>query len=387
MLTHQDPIIAYDSGRCTRCGTCLASCPVDALRLTEGRDVFDITVDHATCIGCLKCVGVCPAATLPERPLRESDFATMRRALLACASDVTQRHKATSGGVARTLARAALASKWVDAVYCAVQRNDEPYAEGAFLTSIDEIDRVSNSVYCAFPFNRNLRMKHGGQRLKRVLYIGTNCQIQAAERFFRDSGVDLIKVGIICKQQKTRGYVRWARRMLKQKADDTTPIRYRGYGWPGRMTSGAATYQNYFRPFSMELWRVPGCRFCPHALGDGSDVLLADPWKLISTTDGNPGLTMTLLRTDRALALWNIATPYLTEDRELTAADVQISIDWKGYQKKQARISYFLGLEASSARRLFYRFIENQRYLYEWLISTFPVPEIIEKLLNRTLKK
>lgn len=387
MLFLQDRLIAYDASRCTRCGTCLSVCPVDALHVGDGRDVFHIDVDHDACIVCQKCVRVCPAAALPEHPLEENDFFTLRRAVLAHASDAVLRFEATSGGVARTLARAALETGWADAVYCAVRKDDAPYAEGDFLTSPAEIDRISNSVYCAFPFNRALRNEIHGRRIARLLYIGTNCQIQGAERFFKGSGVELVKVAIICKQQKTRAYVRWARRMMKQSADDATPIRYRGHGWPGSLTSGSAAYKNYFRPFVMELWRVPGCRFCPHALGWGSDILLADPWNLVPRDSNNPGQTMTLLRTEQALALWKIASPYLAEERELTGEEVQRSMDWKHYQGKQAKIPYFLGRESSLFRRFSYGFVEKQRAFYEWLLDTLPVPEVVEKILNRTLKK
>ena len=175
--------------------------------------------------------------------------------------------------------------------------------------------------------------------------------------------------------------------MMKQRAGETTPIRYRGHGWPGVLTSGTATYKNYFRPFSMELWRVPGCRFCPNAWGVGSDLLLADPWQLIATNSGSPGLTMTLLRTEQALALWKIASPYLVEERDLTEEEIKKSIDWKHYQGKQAKIPYFLGRESSLSRRFFYGFVEKQRTFYEWLSDTLPVPEIVEKILNRTLRK
>ena len=388
MLYKKGRLVAFDPARCTQCGACLADvCKFDALRLEERRDVFDIIVDPVACTGCQKCVRVCPAGDLPDFPLQEREFSTLRRAVLAHAADPDTRFQSTSGGVARTLARAVLETGWADAVYCAVKKSAPPYAEGDFLTSATEIDRIANSVYCAFPFNAKMRKTLQGRPLSRLLFIGTHCQIQAAERFYKGSGVELIKVAIICKQQKTRAYVRWARRMLKQKADDPTPIRYRGHGWPGALTSGTATYKNYFRPFVMELWRVPGCRFCPHALGWGSDVLLADPWNLVSQTPDHPGLTLTLLRTGQALALWKIAAPWLVEEREVTAAEVQKSIDWKRYRQKQAKIPYFLGREPSLLRRIGYGLVEKQRAFYEWLFDTLPVPEVVEKILNRTLKK
>ena len=254
MLTEQNKRIVYNGSRCTRCGTCLAACKSDALCLEDkDTDVFNILVNHEACTLCRKCVRVCPAAELPNRPLDENDFSTLRRAVLAHAANAEIRFQSSSGGVARTLARAALETGWADAVYCVVQKPNSLASEGAFLTSPADLERISNSIYCALPVNQNLTKQIDGKRISRLLFMGTNCQIQAAERFYAKSGVDLVKVAIICKQQKTRAYVRWARRKMKQAPGDQTAIRFRGNGWPGTMTSGGSSFKNYFRPFAMQL--------------------------------------------------------------------------------------------------------------------------------------
>ena len=99
-------------------------------------------------------------------------------------------------------------------------------------------------------------------------------------------------------------------------------------------------------------------------------------------------MTMTLVRSDTGVALWKIAAPYLVEEREVTADQVRKSIEWDAYKiGRQAKIPYFLGSEPSFIRRLGYRVIEGQRAFYEWLLDSFPVPELIEKVLNRTLWK
>ena len=43
-------------GRCTACGMCLATCPVDALRPAPRRPA----VRPGRCTGCLECIEVCP---------------------------------------------------------------------------------------------------------------------------------------------------------------------------------------------------------------------------------------------------------------------------------------------------------------------------------------
>ncbi len=41
---------------CGLCGTCVAVCPVDAIRVTE----FRVYIDLNTCIECGKCETICP---------------------------------------------------------------------------------------------------------------------------------------------------------------------------------------------------------------------------------------------------------------------------------------------------------------------------------------
>jgi len=187
---------------------------------------------------------------LPERPLREEDFSSLQHICLAAARDEKLRFDASSGGVARGLAQAALESGFVDAVYGVRQLDCAPFYEGSCFFDAGEISQMANSVYCAFPFAANLKKNPAGRPLKRLLFIGTNCQLQAAENFYRGTSTELFQVAIYCKQQKTLDYVRWLRREMNQPEDMEAPIYFRGQGWPGKIRSGTQTLSSYFLLFS-----------------------------------------------------------------------------------------------------------------------------------------
>ena len=51
--------------RCTHCGACVTSCPVDALYVE--RPSQEVIFDQDTCIACGICVKVCPAAAMAIR--------------------------------------------------------------------------------------------------------------------------------------------------------------------------------------------------------------------------------------------------------------------------------------------------------------------------------
>ena len=52
--------IRIDRQKCDLCGTCVAVCPVDCMKLSETR----LDIDHQICTVCELCVRVCPLRAL-----------------------------------------------------------------------------------------------------------------------------------------------------------------------------------------------------------------------------------------------------------------------------------------------------------------------------------
>jgi len=52
--------VTIDKGKCTGCGTCVDTCPVEALKLENDKAV----VDADTCIDCGTCVDDCPEGAI-----------------------------------------------------------------------------------------------------------------------------------------------------------------------------------------------------------------------------------------------------------------------------------------------------------------------------------
>src|SRR3546814_15250962 len=93
-------------------------------------------------------------------------------------------------------------------------------------------------------------------------------------------------------------------------------LRYRGRGWPGRMTAETADRRqasmSYIESWGGELHRHLQfrCKICPDGTGEHADLVAADAW---ATSDGYPdfaerdGISAMLARTERGEMLPNAA--------------------------------------------------------------------------------
>jgi coenzyme F420 hydrogenase subunit beta len=94
-----------------------------------------------------------------------------------------------------------------------------------------------------------------------------------------------------------------------EKEDQVLEVRYRGRGWPGRMTahyrsnstgealSASTSYAEGWGSILQKhtQWR---CRLCADHLGDHADLSIGDPWYR-PVADDDPGQSLIVVRTER----------------------------------------------------------------------------------------
>jgi coenzyme F420-reducing hydrogenase beta subunit len=299
---------------------------------------------------------------------------------LAYAADAAIRESASSGGAARTLIAAALERGGFDGAYALVRNDRYPWAEGKLIEAPVDPSQFPNSLYLPILANRNLPRVGNGRM---ILTVGTRCQLLGARKFFRKRSVRLVKISLLCKQQKTFRYARFLAKRLNTSIEFDTPLGFRGAGWPGRAHVGNRSIEWVAAAglaFGRRLWTVPGCEYCGNSLGEGADLTLADPWGIDTA---GPGRTMIMVRSEAGRELLNTAGSRLC----LEVIDVErarLSVDWNGILRKQKLISMRLGNPYSpSIARLLYKAGTKQRRLYEWLLDRVRFPEIALKILNR----
>lgn len=397
MLKFIDNKITFDYSHCQQCGACEAVCPKGAITFTMRDDAtHDVVVDDDKCVRCQRCVKCCPANKAEDYKEYFDGF-DRKRYFLGYNEDNKVRHDSSSGGVCKTLIIESLRKGLADGVYTLRRTDVFPYAEGEFYTkdNIPQYNDIPNSVYHSIMACRNINKI---QRCKRLIVVGTSCQLRAMNAALRGMADEIIRICIFCKQQKTLDSTRFLAKIVGTKIPENLKFsaRYRGNGWPGivRVNESELPWNRAAQiPFGRRLWTVPGCDICGDSFGvkAGADMTLMDPWKIRTPNDA--GETLVTVHTEAGENLLRgIESIGLIEK---TFEDVKAALSLKDVWRKQQTEPFFRDETCSPTAQKAGEAEIRQRYDIQKIVDALPrMPIIFYRVLckfypdarNRILK-
>lgn len=345
MLRFIDNKIMYNDSRCMQCGACEAVCPKGAITMKMRDDAtHDVIVDDVKCIRCQRCVKVCPA-NKEEDYKRYFDGFDKKRYFLGYNVDDKVRRESSSGGVCKTIVIDSLKHGLADGVYTLRRTDEFPFAKGEFYSkdNIPGFEDMPNSVYHTLLACRNIDKI---QKCRRLIVVGTSCQLRAMNATLKGKADEIIRVCIFCKQQKTLDSTRFLAKIMGTRVPENRKffVRYRGQGWPGIVTVNETKLpwnRAASLPFGKRLWTVPGCNVCgdPFGTNAGADISLMDPWNIRQAN--NLGETLITVHTNRGMELLkSIGTIKL---KEKSFDEVKPALDLKDVWRKQQLVPFFRG--------------------------------------------
>lgn len=382
--------LIYLEKYCQQCGACLAVCPKKAISFVRNDNgLSNIIIDHEKCVLCGRCVSTCPA----NRQLLEKkyfDKLKEKQFFLAYNGDDTIRHLSSSGGACKTVIIESLKENLVDGVYSLRKLDTYPSAIGEFYT-IDNIpfyDEIPNSVYHSVMACTEISKV---QKVKKLVIVGTSCQLYALEKALKGKYEELIKVCIFCKQQKHLGCTRFLAKVMGTDVDKNLNFtsQYRGKGWPGvvRINNKSLKYEHAAGlPFGRRLWCVPGCDICgdPFGLEINADITLMDPWSI--RKENNLGETLITVHTNRGKTLVE-QIPHLVLQKA-TYEEIRPALGENDIWRKRATVPYFLGEQVSYNVKSAGDAEVMQRKMFESVLEFLPrMPFIFYRLLNKFIPK
>lgn len=312
---------------CTGCGACYYACSEGAVSLinieTRGiRPQFNLPA----CAECTKCLSICPgyvvdantnvaAESMP--PCSEADhaFGPALEIWEGHASDSEIRYSASSGGILTALALYCLEQEKMDFVLHTGVNDEHPMENRTVKsrTRNELLTRTGSRYAPASPCEglATIEGSHGP-----CVFIGKPCDVAAVSmlrsvRPALDRNLGLVLTFFCAGTPSTQG-TRHLAETLTVLPDQINSVRYRGDGWPGRFT---IIYDDERQEKSLsyaESWgklthyRSLRCNLCPDGLGRLGDISCGDAWEN-STDNGNPGLSLVVVRTTRGRQILHAA--------------------------------------------------------------------------------
>jgi coenzyme F420 hydrogenase subunit beta len=304
-----------DWNLCTGCGACAYACTEGEISLVNIESVGIRPVfSSSACASCSKCLSICPgyqvdAAPVVPRPAKEVDYeiGSTLEIWEGHASDSEIRYRASSGGLLTALALYCLEQEEMKFVLHTGVSEETPW-ENKTVKSRTREELVSRAGSRYAPASPCDRLSEIEQSDKPCVFIGKPCDVTAVsalrrERPALDRSLGLVLTFFCAGTPSTKGTLDLAEsfKILPEQIDS---VRYRGEGWPGRFKVGydngkqeaSASYGDSWG--KLTHYRPLRCNLCPDGLGRLADIACGDAWEN-SSDNGNPGLSLVLVRTER----------------------------------------------------------------------------------------
>lgn len=186
-MNMNDHLCAPES--CTGCLACLNVCPQKAITIIEGflGEILP-RIDRNLCIDCGACDKVCPSLNSQEKYYPQACYA-------AWTKDNFDYSTSTSGGLATAMSKQIINGGGVVYGCAAIGIN----VKHLRCTTIEEIEKLKGSKYVQSNVGTiyqdiKLDLKNG----KKVLFIGTPCQVGGVKSFLKKDYLNFITVDLIC---------------------------------------------------------------------------------------------------------------------------------------------------------------------------------------------
>lgn len=339
-----------DKHKCCGCEACVQACPKQCISFIQDSEGFLYPkVEIKKCVECGICEKVCPVINTRTQILPIQVWAAQNM-------DEEIRRQSSSGGIATMFAEKIIEE---DGVVFGVIMNDKHEAVHTYADTKQQLTAFMGSKYTQSRTGNCF--KHVMDFLKsgrKVLFIGTPCQIAGLKHFLRKDYENLYTIDFICHGVPSPGIFKWylQEEIMKFTADrkgsknsvSFSPIhsipkgdvqlpeglkvldihfRDKREGWKkfsfnlrlaeasadgkqNTVSISANVIKNIFlKGFCADLYLRPSCHQCPaRNYQSGSDITIADFWgqeNMFPEFDNDTGVSCVIIKTIKGQGLFN----------------------------------------------------------------------------------
>jgi coenzyme F420 hydrogenase subunit beta len=310
-----------ESNLCNGCGACAGAFP-NAFKMIddaiEGRRPVALSPNGSADRDAISVCGGLGLAPLPAKDKVEADWGPVLACWEGHAADAETRFRGSSGGAVTALATFLLEKDQAGAVAHIRGRRDDPrFNEATLSTTGQDILSAAGSRYAQASLLDLLPQVR--EAPTQVAFIGKPCDITSLTKA-RQFDPDLdrrvgLTIAIFCAGAPNLAATETLLdRLGVPKKAKLTDLRYRGFGWPGKMqarwidadgtpqVSAAISYADGWGSVlqSGRRWR---CRICDDHTGAFADISVGDPWHTPPQGQKDKGKSLIVARTPAGKAL------------------------------------------------------------------------------------
>lgn len=308
--------------KCTGCGACENGCPVNAVKLQEGKEGFLFpAISEQECIHCGKCISVCPVIN------NKKDNRIEPKCRAAYGADEL-RMQSSSGAIFSLLS--AYVFQRGGAVY-GVVLDQEFQAVHKRITSQAELPAMRRSKYVQSRVGLIYRqIKKYLEEGKWVLFSGTPCQNAGLKRFLGGEKEKLILVDLVChgvpSQKSFDAYLEESyptgeikEFLFRIKDEGQNCMVSQVVLRDGRIIRNSIAEDSFEKGFHQSLFLRKSCGECEFAgTPRPGEFTIGDFWGLEKYnpdyTDGK-GVSLVFLNNEKADRIWEEIKPKLQFDQ------------------------------------------------------------------------
>ena len=297
-----------DKNKCTGCFACYNVCPKSAIDMIEDENGFIYPqINQNKCIECGLCKKICPSINHLKKEEPKRCFAMY-------AKDSLIREKSTSGGVATIMSKLVLKDGGI--VYgCSFEKNCS--IKHIRVIKEEDLAMLQGSKYVHSYIGETFKqVKSDLKDDKRVLFIGTPCQIAGLRTFLKKEYNNLILVDIICHGVPSQKYLKEeVQRVCNTTNIDKVKFREQNsYGFyviknKKMIYSQSKDKSPYCDSFMLGLSLRDNCHSCLYATKKRvSDVTIGDFWgieKFYPELNDSNGISLICINSEKGLNIFN----------------------------------------------------------------------------------
>ena len=288
-------------GLCTGCGTCVALCPNESIKLmiNKKKGIYVPELNEEKCNNCGICYKVCPghgvdfkklSLEIFEKKPKNGLIGNYLNCYIGHSTDHNIRYNSASGGLITQLVIFALEEGIIDGALVTKVKKDKPLEPEPFIARTrEEIIEASKSKYCPVPANVALKEILESKEGEKFAVVGLPCHINGlrkTERINKKLKEKIyLHIGIFCGHSPNFSGTEFLLNNLGVKKDDVKKLSYRGEGWPGSMKISLESNElllllpDYWNNlFGLNFFTPARCLLCSDGICELADISFGDAW-------------------------------------------------------------------------------------------------------------